>query len=78
MIISDLNHLEVVSEASSVVGGDRKSDKKAKVGKLDLDLTNQSNVSVIDQDATAVAISYKGKATDTVYNIAYVTQINEA
>ena len=75
MIISDLNHLEVVSEASSVIGGSGKWDKKGKYG-FDIDITKQTNVSIINQDAAAVAISYKGKATATASNEAYVVQSN--
>ena len=75
MIISDLNHLEVVSEASSVVGGDGKWDKKFKL--VDIDITKQSNVSVINQDAAAFAQSFKGDATATASNVAVVEQINK-
>ena len=74
MIIYDLNHLGVVSEASSVVGGDGKWNKKFKL--VDIDITKQSNISVINQNAAAVAISYKGKATATASNEAYVVQSN--
>ncbi len=63
MIISDLSYLEVVTEASSVVGG---GDDKGKKGK-DHDYYKKinANVAVINQvaTATAVAISYgKGDA----------------
>ncbi len=72
MIISDLNHLEVVSEASSVVGGGNNS--------LDfyLKFTKQSNVSVITQVANAAAISTKGNAKATATNTATVVQLNQA
>ncbi len=64
MVISDLNHLEVVSKASSVVGG--------KVG-IDLDLKQKqnqklsikgANIGIINQVgiATAVAVNLNGKA----------------
>jgi sporulation protein YlmC with PRC-barrel domain len=63
MIISDLNHLEVVSEASSVVGGldidldiDQDQNKKLDIKKGNVSLINQVGT------ATAVAISFKGKA----------------
>ena len=75
MIISDLNHLEVVSEASSVIGGSGKWDKKGKYG-FDIDITKQTNVSIINQDAAAVAISYKGDAKATASNTAVVFQSN--
>ena len=79
MIISDLNHLEVVSEASSVVGGGKYKDKYDKLKlKIDIDITKQSNVSIINQTATAVAISYKGDATATAVNEAKVVQVNKA
>ena len=64
MIISDLNHLEVVLEASNVVGGldidldiDQDQNKK-------LDIKKGGNVSLINQTgvAVAVAISLNGKA----------------
>ncbi len=77
MIISDLNHLEVVSEASSVIGGSGKSDKKGKYG-FDIDITKQTNVSVINQDAAAFAQSFKGDATATASNVAVVEQTNRA
>ena len=71
MIISDLNHLEVVSEASSVVGGGT-----YKFAKFDIDITKQSNISVINQDAAAFAQSVKGDATATASNTAVVVQKN--
>ncbi len=72
MIISDLNHLEVVSEASSVVGGGNNS--------LDfyLKITKQANVSVIKQEANAAAVTFKGNATATATNKATVVQLNQA
>ncbi len=73
MIISDLNHLEVVSEASSVVGGGTYKD-----GKFNLDITKQSNVSILNQTSTAVAITKKGNATATAVNNAKVVQVNKA
>ena len=74
MIISDLNHLEVVSEASSVVGGDGKWNKKFKL--VDIDITKQSNISVINQNAEAAALSVKGDAKATASNTAVVFQSN--
>ena len=75
MIISDLNHLEVVSEASSVIGGSGKWDKKGKYG-FDIDITKQSNISVINQNAEAAALSVKGDAKATASNTAVVFQSN--
>ena len=73
MIISDLNHLEVVSEASNVVGGD-----SYKHGKVDIDITKQTNVSVLNQSAAAAAFSfYKGDAKATASNTAVVVQLNK-
>jgi hypothetical protein len=71
MIISDLNHLEVVSEASSVVGGGT-----YKFAKFDIDITKQSNISVINQNAEAAALSVKGDAKATASNTAVVFQSN--
>ena len=77
MIISDLNYLEVVSEASSVVGGGKKFGF-IKFLKLDIDITKQSNVSVINQKAEANAVSLgKGDAIAVASNVAVVTQSNK-
>lgn len=65
MIIYDLNHLGVVSEASSITGG--------KLVDIDLDIAHEqnqkldiqgSNVLVIKQTGVAVAaaVAFKGKA----------------
>ncbi len=78
MIISDLNHLEVVSEASSVVGGGGNKNNKYKPVKIDLKITDQSNVSVIYQEANAAAVTSKGNATATATNTATVVQVNKA
>lgn len=75
MIISDLNHLEVVSEASSVVGGSYKVDKY-KFIKIDVDITKKSNYSNLYQEANAVAQTYKGDAKAVAFNKAVVVQSN--
>ena len=81
MIISDINHLEVVTEASSVVGGGSKKDEKKydkyKLLKLKLDINNQSNVSVINQTATAESVSFDGKSVAIAKNVAVVNQSNK-
>ncbi len=81
MIISDLNHLEVVAEASSVVGGGKEFDIKALLV-FPVKEVNQNNVSVLDQkaDSTAVAISEKGnaEANSAAINSATVVQLNSA
>ena len=65
MIISDLNHLEVVSETSNVLGGkgldidvDLKQKQKQKLS------INKGNVTIINQVgvAAAVAVTLNGKA----------------
>ena len=79
MIISDLNHLEVVSEAASVVGGSKKKtkDNYYKLLKLKLDINNQSNVSIINQTATAESVSFDGKSVAIATNTAVVNQSNK-
>ena len=79
MIISDLNHLEVVSEAASVVGGSdkKKKDYYYKLLKLKLDINKQSNVSVINQKATAESVSFDGKSVAIAKNVAVVDQSNK-
>lgn len=70
MIISDLNHLEVVSEASSVVGGDYKY--------IDIKVNKQSNKSYIKQKAkTESANLGHGKSVAVAANYAPVSQSNE-
>jgi len=92
MIISDLNHLEVVSEASGIVGGGCKcKSKKVEVMKpkamkpkakeyILIPSFAQSNVSVVNQTATAVstAISFGGDANSQAIakNEATVVQAN--
>jgi hypothetical protein len=89
MVISDLNYLEVVTETSSVIGGSKWKPSKPKNKKspvvvfpLNIDITKQSNVTVINQTATstATAISFGGdaKATSTATNKAEVTNVNAA
>jgi len=79
MIISDLNHLEVVSEASGIVGGAHevkckykkaevmkpKEMKKPEAKKFILIPIGGTNFSVISQESTAesTAISFGGDAT---------------
>ncbi len=75
MIISDLNHLEVVSEASSVVGGGKKEDYYKKY--FQIDFNKQSNVSVINQKANAESVSFDGKSVAIASNVAVVKQSNE-
>jgi hypothetical protein len=75
MIISDLNHLEVVSEASSVVGGGKKEDYYKKY--FQLDINKQSNVSVINQTANAESVSFDGKSVAIAKNVAVVNQSNQ-
>ena len=77
MIISDLNHLEVVSEAASVVGGSDKKKQYYKLLKLKLDINKQSNVSVINQKATAESVSFDGKSVAIAKNVAVVNQSNK-
>jgi hypothetical protein len=73
MIISDLNYLEVTSEASSVVGGGKgkgKDEEKKKGkghgnnrdGKKRGYSSFKANVSVLNQEANAVAIGEKAIA----------------
>ncbi len=76
MIISDLNHLEVVSEASNVVGGSYKKVDKFKLIKIDVDITKKSNYSNLYQEANAVAQTFKGDAKAVAYNEAVVIQSN--
>ena len=66
MIISDLNHLEVVSEASSVVGGGGKGkkDKNDKGYKKYIKV----NVAVVKQEAEAKAITKYGDASAVAAN----------
>ncbi len=78
MIISDLNYLEVVAEASSVVGG----GKNIEIIKVNpLEIKNQANVSFLNQVATstAVAISKEGdaEANSVAKNDATVVQLNQ-
>lgn len=59
MIISDLNHLEVFSETSTITGGGKLLDIEVDIEhdqnhKLDI---KGSNVNVINQVATATAVS---------------------
>ncbi len=89
MIISDLSHLEVVSEASSVVGGNGKHGKKHKVKNFklpktligNLNLTQQSNVAVVTQTANASSASIvtgKGDAISeaNAVNVSTIEQAN--
>lgn len=63
MIISDLNHLEVVSEVSSILGGidvdldvEQDQNRKLDIKKGNVTLISQIGVGV------AVAVNRKGKA----------------
>ena len=70
MIISDLNHLEVASEASSIGGG---------FTLIDIDVRNnkQSNKSFIKQRAKAESASLgHGKSVAVAPNVAVVGQSN--
>ena len=67
MIISYLNHLEVVSEASSVVGGTTKNyyNKRLNVRvNVNAINNNQKNVSYINQEQNVKAIAVAGKFSD--------------
>lgn len=86
MIISDLSYLEVVAEASAVVGGKKKNrEQKIKLPKTligDLNLTQQTNVAVVTQvaNATSAAVSKDGDATSeaTAVNNLEINQANVA
>ena len=88
MIISDLNHLEVVTEASSVVGGKKGHGKNGQNKDLKVNknfvANNQANVSIINQVqiVTAIAIAPKGGNATAIAaggnQTAGVTQTNEA
>ena len=64
MIIYDLNHLGVVSEASSITGGkldialdiDQKQNQKLDIQGSNINVINQTGVAV------AAAVAFKGKA----------------
>jgi hypothetical protein len=83
MIISDLNYLENVAEASSVVGGG-KSSKKIKfpvVIAFPVEKTNQSNVAVVNQEANsesaAVVNGYgDAKSVANSINVSTIQQAN--
>ena len=79
MIISDLNYLEVVAEASSVVGGGIKlKDLKVKLPAVvvfPVDITNQDNLAVVNQEAnseSAAVVNGHGNA----YSVANSTNVS--